>query len=429
MRSPSRLEGRRFHMSRWFLSPAAALWTLAAPCVAQETMAGMDMTHAESPLGSYPMTRDASGTSWAPDVSPPQGLMVHSGGWMLMGHALLNGVYDSQSGPRGGDKTFTAGMVMLMAQRPLDQGDTLQLRAMLSPDPVMGPSGYPLLLASGETADGKTALIDRQHPHNLVMELSSSLSHAFGVHDSAFVYAGLPGEPALGPPAFMHRLSAMDSPEAPIAHHWLDSTHIANGVITAGWVHRDWKLEVSAFNGREPNQDRYEIGAPRLDSESARLSFNPDPHWSLQASWGHLHSPEQLSPGADEDRWTASAIYTLPLGRDGWWSSTFAYGSKRLSVTGQTLSGWVAETAVKPDDPWTLFARAEGVRNPELSPADAAAAVGKVSVGAIRDWRMGRHVNVGLGALHAFDIVPSALSALYGSSPNGTMAFVRLKLD
>ena len=402
---------------------------IAGRALGQPAMTGMDMTHAESPLGSYPMARDASGTSWQPDASTQSDLMQHAGGWMLMEHAMLNGIYDSQSGPRGGDKDFVAGMVMLMAQRPLDEGDTLQLRAMLSPDPVMGPSGYPLLLASGETADGKTALIDRQHPHNLVMELSSSLSHAFGVHDSLFVYAGLPGEPALGPPAFMHRQSAMDDPAAPIAHHWLDSTHIANGVVTVGWIHRDWKLEVSSFNGREPNQDRYEIGPPQLGSQSARLSYNPDPHWSLQASWGHLRSPEQLDPAANEDRWTASAIYTVPLGKDGWWSSTFAYGSKRLSVTGQTLDGWVAETSVKPNDPWTVFARAEGVRNPELSPTGAAEAVGEVSIGAIHDWRISRHIKVGLGALHAFDMVPAALLAAYGENPSGTMAFVRLKLD
>jgi len=108
-----------------------------------------DMAHMESPLGSYPLTRDASGTSWQPDASAHEGLHLTSGGWMVMAHGLLNGVYDSQSGPRGGDKAFAAGMAMVMAQRPIGEGDTLQLRAMLSPDPAMGPSGYPLLYASG----------------------------------------------------------------------------------------------------------------------------------------------------------------------------------------------------------------------------------------------------------------------------------------
>ena len=128
---------------------------------------------------------------------------------------------DSQGGPRGGDKAFVNGMVMAMAQRPLGDG-TFGVRAMLAPDPFMGPTGYPLLLASGETADGKTHLIDLQHPHDLFMELAATYSRNLSDTVSIFLYAGLPGEPALGPPAFMHRTSAVDNPEAPITHHWLD---------------------------------------------------------------------------------------------------------------------------------------------------------------------------------------------------------------
>ena len=390
---------------------------------------GMDMTSMESPFGSYPMSQDASGTAWQPAASREDGLMKHAGDWMLMAHGVLNGVYDTQSGPRGADKAFASGMLMGMAQRPLGEGNTLQLRAMISPDPFMGPSGYPLLLATGETANGKTPLVDRQHPHDLFMELSASLSHAFGVHDSGFVYAGLPGEPAFGPPAFMHRMSTADSPEAPITHHWLDSTHITFGVITAGWVHKDLKLEVSAFKGREPNQDRWDIETPKLDSEAVRLSWNPDAHWSFQASWAHQKSPEQLEPEADEDRWSTSAIYTIPLGKDGWWSSTLAYGSKTSSLTHQALGGWLVETAIKPNDPWTIFARAEGVQNPELVPSGVVERVSKVSIGAIHDWQVRRHLKFGVGALQAFDFVPASLDSVYGSDPRGTMAFVRLKID
>jgi hypothetical protein len=389
----------------------------------------MDMATMESALGSYPTSRDASGTSWQPEASPEGGIHIHAGPWMVMTHGALNAVYDTQSGPRGGDKAYVSGMLMTMAQRPLGEGNTLQLRAMLSPDPPMGPSGYPLLLATGETADGHTPLVDRQHPHDFVMELSASLSRAFGVHDSGFVYAGLPGEPAFGPPAFMHRLAAMDSPEAPISHHWLDSTHISFGVVTAGWVHRNLKLEVSAFKGREPDQHRWDIESPRLDSQAVRVSYNPDPHWSLQASWARQHSPEALEPDANEDRWSTSAIYTVPFGKHGWWSSTFAYGSKTSSITHQALGGWILESALKPSDPWTLFARAEGAENAELLASGAVQRVAKVSVGAIHDWRVRPHLKFGVGALQAFDFVPSALRTAYGSDPRGTMAFIRLKID
>ena len=206
--------------------------------------AGMNMIMTGA-LGSYPMTREASGTSWQPDASTHDGIHIHSGQWMFMAHALLNGVYDWQDGPRGGDKTFLAGMIMGMARRDFVNGDALQFRVMFSPDPFMGANGYPLLFQTGETANGVTPLVDRQHPHDLFMELSASYSHRLSENDSVFVYGGLPGEPAFGPPAFMHRMSAVDSPEAPISHHWLDSDHITFGVVTAGWAHNNRKIEAS----------------------------------------------------------------------------------------------------------------------------------------------------------------------------------------
>ncbi len=169
-------------------------------------MAGMDMSHPMTgALGFYSVSREASGTSWQPDASEHEGLHITRGPWMVMLHGLLNGVYDRQSGPRGDEKAFVSGMFMLMAQRPVGDAATLQLRAMVSPDPFMGPKGYPLLLATGETADGKTSLVDRQHPHDLFMELSASYRRELTSSNSAFIYAGLPGEPAFGPPAFMHR--------------------------------------------------------------------------------------------------------------------------------------------------------------------------------------------------------------------------------
>lgn len=450
-------------MKPWLLAGAAWL-ALVAPVLAQEApvatappmnnMPGMDMSHGmagmsmaggemdmaqmTSAMGAYPMTRDASGTSWQPDASRHDGVHFDPGGWRVMAHALFNGVYDSQSGPRGADKAFVAGMVMVQGSHSLGPDNTLQLKGMFSPDPFMGPSGYPLLLATGETANGKTPLVDRQHPHNLIMELSAALSHKVDADNSLILYAGLPGEPALGPPAFMHRQSAMDSPEAPITHHWLDSTHITNGVITGGWVHGAFKIEASSFTGREPDQRRFLIETPRLDSESVRFSWNPNANWSLQTSWGHLTSPEQLEPTVNEDRIIASAIYTRPMFGDGWWSSTLAFGSKRESY-GQTLNGWLLESALKPSDPWTLFARAETVQNNELLAANepvpvapgptTAYQVSKLSLGAIHDWRVVRHLKFGLGGLYDFDFVPSALRTAYGDDPHGAMAFIRLKVD
>jgi len=395
-------------------------------------MPGMDMSRPMSgALGPYGMSREASGTAWQPDASAHDGVHIARGPWTVMLHGLVNAVYDRQEGPRGGEKGFVGGMLMAMAQRPAGPDGTLQLRAMISPEPLMGPEGYPLLLATGETADGKTPLVDRQHPHDLVMELSAAYSRRLSGADSLFVYAGLPGEPAFGPPAFMHRLSVMDSPEAPISHHWLDSTHISFGVVTLGATHGGWKLEASRYNGREPDQHRYDIETGALDSTAVRLSWNPTANLALQGSWAHEISPEQLEPGVNQEKLSASAIYTVPFGADGWWSSTAAWG--RRSSQGVDLDAWVLESALKVGAAWTLFARAERVETDELAAAVAgrhgpAFTVGKVSAGAIRDWPLASHVRLGLGALYAFDFVPSALRASYGDDPRGGMVFARLKI-
>lgn len=375
-----------------------------------------------------PMNREASGTAWQPDSSEHAGIHGMSGGWMTMTHATLNGVWSSQSGPRGDDKGFVSGMVMFSAKRPVgDSGDMLQLRAMFSPDPLMGRSGYPLLLASGETADGTTHLVDRQHPHDLFMELSVSYSKRIGDDGSLFVYAGLPGEPAFGPPAFMHRLSIMDSPEAPISHHWLDSTHITFGVVTLGWTQGNWKIEASRFRGREPDQRRYDIETGALDSTAVRVSWNPSRNWSLQASWADVKSPEQLDPLVDQTRWSASAIYTVPFGQDGWWSTTAAWG--RRSDGHDDLDAYALESAVKLNPAWTVFGRLERTDNNELAPGHQIYTVGKASIGAARDWSVSEHVKLGVGALYSADFVPGGLKAAYGDSPSGTMAFVRLKIE
>lgn len=418
-------------------APAAKPPVPAQAPPAKDDMSGMDMKDMDMSsmignLGSYPMSRDASGTSWEPDASHHAGIEGMSGHWSWMVHGLLNGVWDDQSGPRGATQGFVSGMLMASARRDLPNLDSITFRTMLAPDPAMGPNGYPELLQTGETGNGVTPLVDRQHPHDLFMELSATYTHRFSEHDNIFLYAGLPGEPAFGPPAFMHRESIVDAPEAPITHHWLDSTHITFGVLTAGFVHDDFKLEASAFKGREPDQHRWDIEAPKLDSASVRLSWNPGPHWALQTSWAYVKSPEQLEPDVDIRRWSASAMYTTQLGKLGSWATTLAWG-RRQGSGGPSLDAWDLESELKPDDHWTVLGRWEQVANDELTIgllSGPVYRVSRISVGAIHDWRVAKHVKLGLGALYDFDFVPGALASSYGSSrPHGAMGFVRLKID
>jgi hypothetical protein len=303
---------------------------------------------------------------------------------------------------------------------------------MLSADPAMGPSGYPMLLQTGETANGREHLTDRQHPHDLFMELAASYSVNVGEDAAAFVYAGLPGEPALGPPAFMHRLSGAEIPEAPITHHWLDSTHIAEGVTTLGVSRGSWKLEGSAFRGREPDQYRWDIESPKLDSQSGRLSWNPGRDWSLQASYGRIHSPESLTPDVNQRRFTASASVNTHLG-GGLQQTTFAYGRANNSP-GRILDAYLVESSARSaDSKHTVFGRAERVRKDELFSEgtlleNGAFAVGKLSLGYRYDFSKWKHSVWGVGGLASVYALPAALRPAYGRAPVSFMLFVRAKL-
>ncbi len=398
-------------------------------------MKGMAMGEQEmkSALGPYSMTREGSGTSWQPEATPMMGLHMTEGDWSLMAHGFLNAVYDRQTGPRGDKKAFTESMAMLMGNRPVGPG-TLGLRAMVSLDPTMGKSGYPLLFQTGETADGRAALVDRQHPHDLFMELSTSYSVKLGEDGAAFAYFGLPGEPALGPTAFMHRFSGFRNPEAPLTHHWLDSTHITYGVATIGANKGPVQLEGSWFNGREPDQFRWNIETRRFDSWSTRLSYNPLPELSMQVSYGDLKRPEQLEPDTRVKRTTASISHHLQKDGDNW-ATTLAYGRNKKSAPTVSVSepGWLLESTYVMRDTHTIFARAEQVKNSELFQEDqplqgAEFRIRKFSVGYIYDFAKTGPLKWGIGGLVGFLKAPSQLDSYYGTRPRSYMVFLQGRL-
>lgn len=379
--------------------------------------------------GVYPSSRESSGTSWQPDSSPVEAIVFMHNDWMFMLDGFVDVTYDHQGGKRGGDKTFSSSMFMLMAERESGK-NKFGFRSMFSLDPLMGKRGYPLLLQTGETADGVTPLIDRQHPHDFVMEMAPTYSLALSQESSAFLYFGLPGEPALGPPAFVHRFSGMEIPEAPISHHWLDSTHITYGVGTIGYIWKKLKIESSVFKGREPNQNRWDIESPKFDSYSARVSFNPAQNWALQASYGYLDSPEQLEPDTDTGRLTVSAIYNKAF-QGGNWQSIFAWGQDN-NHPGHNLNAYLLETAISFRDKHTFFNRLERVDKDELflqgNPlAGEVFKVNKISFGYAYYFPASGGIQCGIGGSFQLCILPGKLDSAYGDTPKSYMVFARMK--
>jgi len=360
------------------------------------------------------------------------GYMVMAGEWHVMAHGVANIVEDRQGGARGGTKAFGNSMLMIMASRRLAQG-SLELTSMLSLDPLMGPSGYPLLFQTGESADGRTHLVDRQHPHDAFMELAAKYSLPLG-NGEAYASAGLPGEAALGPVTFMHRFSGERIPEAPLTHHWLDSTHVTMGVATLGVRQGGVALEASAFNGREPDQKRWNIESRGFDSWSARATYAALPGLQLQASYGYLASPEALEPEVSVRRTTVSATWTS--GEAGSkWGATLAWGrnDKRAEGISAKLAGWLAEGTWQMNEAHTVFARAEHVRNDELfADGDPRAGepfgVGKLSLGYLHDFARTGMLRWSVGALASAYRVPPELQPVYGAQPRSYMVFLQVRL-
>ena len=386
-----------------------------------------EMMSMRGTLGDWVANREGSGTSWQPDSSPMFMKMLPKSGryeLSLMG-TVQTGFIDA-GGKRGDSQLYANSMAMVMGRRETG-GGTLGFGLMASLDALTnGKRGVPNLFQTGETAGGQP-LVDRQHPHDLLAEASLSYSYPISKDARVFVYGGLVGEPALGNVMFLHRSSGMEIPEAPITHHWFDSTHISFGVATVGVTLSDkWKLEGSAFNGHEPDENRYAIDPIRLNSASGRVTYNPTKDLSLSTSYGYLKSPEALEPGLDQHRLTASAMYSRNFANGDNWSSSLMFG--RLIVPGRKDSNAISLESTYFHRADSFFARYEGVDKDELVGIPAGSyRIGKFLLGDVRDISSKDGYDVGIGAYLGFYSFPSGLNAYYGKSPVTLGIFLRVK--
>lgn len=397
------------------------------------TQPNTPMSHAFSL--HLPMNRNGSGTGWLPDASPMYGKMFHSKNWMYMihGNAFLR--YNNQDftneGSRGDDEFDAPHWVMFMGQRNAGGKALFHFSAMLSLDALTGGNdGYPLLFQTGETHRGRP-LVDRQHPHDFFSELSVSYAYSVTEKADVFLYLGYPGEPALGPVAFMHRPSALPNPDAPLSHHWTDATHITFGVATFGIRLGKMKLEASSFTGREPDEKRYDFDTPRFDSWSGRFSYNPTTNWALQVSHAYLHHPEVLHP-ENSNRTTASAIYSYAFANKSWMNLTALWGRNK-SV------GSEGENAFLIEGSWTrkkltLHGRYEYVEksveelllDPVVYGQEAIFAVHASTFGVNYDLLQWGAARISAGGQYTLYLTSEKLAPLYGEKPMAFEVYLRL---
>ena len=401
----------------------------------------MNMGGPAKTLEENVLRHTTSGTSLEPGSTPPAMLMQMHGNWMLMLHGQAQIAEQQQTGPRGADKLFSTNWIMPMAQRNW-KSSQLTLRMMLSLEPAtISGRYYPELFQQGETAFG-LPIVDGQHPHNLFMEIAALYDVKAGKNALFSLYGGPVGDPALGPVAYPHRASAMEDPIAPLGHHLQDSTHIAWNVVTGGVALGPVRVEASGFHGREPDENRWHIEVGAVDSWSGRVTAAISRDWTAQYSVGHLTSPEQLHPGEDVLRQTASiamhhvwgeaaqnAKYGVTLDALALWGRNHTIGSN------VNWNGYLFEATSHIHDRHSIWTRIENVdRTSDLLGAEAPAeeyVIGRVqayTIGYAHRIYADKYGSAEIGAQPTFYNTPQTLRSLYGDHPVGVAAVLNVHL-
>jgi hypothetical protein len=369
------------------------------------------------------LMHQGSGTSVNPNSSPMHMIHAKAGAWNLMFHGVAFLTSIQQTGPRGHDKLASMNWLMGMAERRAGRG-SLTIRGMLSLDPAtVTERRYPELFQTGETAYGRR-LVDAQHPHDLFMELSVQYTRPLGEKTTLSFYAAPVGDPALGPVAFPHRVSAAELPQAALGHHLQDSTHIANEVITAGIRRGMFRLEASGFHGAEPDEGRWNIDRGGLDSWSTRLTVTPSNNWSGQISVGRLTHPEALDPG-DIVRSTASVTYNRPLPA-GNWATSFIWGRNYKTSDKHDAHSGLVESLLQFRRKNYLTGRIEVVDKDELFANAGIFRIAACTLGYTRDVNLVPGVRTGFGGNFTLYTVPDAIQRSYGEHPAAFLLYLRV---
>lgn len=376
-------------------------------------------------MGGVPFPTYGSGTAWLPAAAPLHGFHVQTGQWSVMIHGSVFAQFVQEFGQRGNYQLGSVNWVMGDAVRPL-AGGLFRARMMASAEYfTLTRAGYPQLLQVSEPYRG-TTVTDRMHPHELFSEVAVMYDRHLIDTWWWSVYLAAAGEPALGPVAYLHRPSATHDPTAPLGHHSQDVTHESFGVATLGVYTSKVHFEASVFNGAHPNEVRtnFDYNGARFNSFSARVTVNPNDHWSVAGSAAYI-DPREHEP---LHRLELSALHVA-----GAWSTSFVWGANVPTDTRRVLHTALVEANVDLDPRNAVFGRAEYVTRTadELSLVGSVSEevpVGALALGYARRLREVRGVGAWLGARGDMDFVPEQLRLFYGSrTPVGFIIYLQLR--
>lgn len=450
-----------------FVRLIAALLFASATAAAQQAMSAHTLVETIQ-------QHTASGTSVQPASTAVPMWMGRHRGWSLMLHANAFAVNTQQQAdsPRNRDAFFSTNWIMPMAQHALGERGQITLRTMFSLEPAAVPNrNFPELFQQGETAYGNP-IVDGQHPHNFFMEVAALYDLKLSPNTLLSFYAAPVGDPAIGPTAYPHRLSASEDPIAALGHHQEDSTHIAYSVFTGGLTYRWARLELSGFHGAEPTEARWHFApSPNghaIDSISTRLTVSPAPDWTGQYSIAHIVSPEALYPHEDQQRQTASVMYhhtfrsepmpamkmdasaNMPgMNMDSMQmtpeprtdlATTLVWGRTRSLTDNSKENSYLAEALLRFSSRNYVWTRIENAaRSNELLLTPGAplpegfveSPIGHVAAytfGYDRDLPLGKHMLVAPGAQVTLYHTPTALRSAYGDTPTAEQIFLRVRV-
>lgn len=365
-------------------------------------------------------TLNVAGTAQSPGGS----IFNHSrsGNWTIFHGYDAHVTYVSETGPEEQrNEIFSTNWFAAGAK--INFGNAFLLgRARLSAEPYTLPdNGYPQILQYVSAENGGELLVDSMRAHDFIGE--AAIQGGWQTDSMLLgVYAGLVGDPALGPPPSFLRSSGVDLAEAPFSYDIAETHYDSTNVVTGTFAMRTFSLEASVFHDAVSTGDHTEIpDGGDLDSQSFRVTFMPTPALSMQISKGQLG--EDL---AQRDLTSASLSYGGPM------VAVTALWTRRefseIDAEAETAYGF--ELALR-GTRHTAMGRAEWVDRPLGFPVQPFS-VGTertthFAVGYIYDFLAGNRHRAGAGINIDYHTQSHDLEDIYGHKPQSIYAFVRFR--